>query len=231
MTSHTAPWRSGVWLCSPVRRPCRTSETFLGFASGLLNVMANASGSSRLYESGELTWIVCTREACLRARACAYFKAVSEPGEKSVARRIFFRDNAMTGSRAFMRAPHSLDCQCNKRVTIEDVMAVTPDLRDLQLAEPFGLESAQTDWQSKVCLAERCLRKNGSYFLKMGGASLASKDSASPASSGTLCIRRRQRFQRNSASSFPWGRIFSASSKYRMAFSKLAINECGVWPA
>jgi len=42
-------------------------------------------------------------------------------------------------------------------VTIEDVMAVTPDLRDLQWAEPFGLESAQTDWQSKVCLAERCL--------------------------------------------------------------------------
>src|ERR1700739_1266619 len=89
--------------------------------------MANASGSSKLYESGEFTWITCTRDECLRARACAYFTAVSEPEEKSVARRIFFSDSAVTVSSVFMRAPHSLSAQFNKAVTTEDVTPVTPD--------------------------------------------------------------------------------------------------------
>jgi len=58
----------------------------------------------------------------------AYFTAVSEPGEKSVARRIFFNDSAVTGSNVFMRAPHSLRFQSNKHMTIQDVTAITPDL-------------------------------------------------------------------------------------------------------
>jgi hypothetical protein len=57
--------------------------------------------------------------------ACAYFTAVSEPGEKSVARRIFSSDSAVTGSSVFMRAPHSLSRQFINRVTTEDVTAVT----------------------------------------------------------------------------------------------------------
>ena len=76
------------------------------------------------------------------------------------------------------------------------------------------------------------IQVSATHFLKMGGASVASKESDSLVKAGRLWIRRRQRFQRNKASSFPCGRIFSAfSSKQRIAFSKLAIRECAVWPA
>jgi hypothetical protein len=50
-----------------------------------------------------------------------------ETGEKSVARRIFFKDSETAGSSVFMRAPHSsvIKVKCSKQVTAEDVMSVT----------------------------------------------------------------------------------------------------------
>jgi hypothetical protein len=35
--------------------------------------------------------------------ACAYLSAVSEPREKSVARRMFFKESEMAGSSVFMK--------------------------------------------------------------------------------------------------------------------------------
>src|SRR5262249_5838540 len=105
MTSQTKPWWTGVCVGSPSSSVYSTSVALIALVPGWLKVIAKASGSRSRYESGAVTWITCTCEACRCAIACAYFSAVSEPGEKSVARRMFFKESEMAGSRVFMMAP------------------------------------------------------------------------------------------------------------------------------
>jgi hypothetical protein len=102
------------------------------------------------------------------AMVCAYFTAMPETGEKSVARRIFFKDSETAGSSVFMRAPHSslIKSKCSKPVTAKDVMSITRLIAGKsggQTLQKGGLIGSSRDGEgaSKVCGGGKLVPENG----------------------------------------------------------------------